>query len=1104
MKNILITHIRKLIISVPRKAARMVAVVILFLCGTERAPATLLYATAGDGHIYQVDTLANTAISYHIAPDSPDSLMFDTMGNVIYTAINVGLVRSYNPNTTFDSVIASGLNGPVDVALEPGGNTMLVSKFGGGGIDRINLVNPAHPRTPLVLPADTGPNPEGIAFDSAGNLFANLGVRGAPGSSGKYVAKINPITGLILSQTKLLPGLDGLTYDSYSHMLYAASLYNTGGVTGTVYQIDPTNLNNVVDLGQAHGWSIPRADGITSDGSGHIFVASAPGSPGDGFVYDINLMTFTLTKGGVHVSDSLDDLAPASGLGAPPGEVFATQECWGKKPHFEDPAYATVFTGQVAVATCFADLETDAVLVVEDLKNQATAPLNTNYAPPAYHGPASSWTKNNLGDIFGLTFDDFGNIYVTATTAYGTDTYPAGGTAMDIYKIDGGSGAITLFKALPQSPATLPGAGLGNIAYDGTHKNFYVSNIDDGLIYRLDLSGNTLSTWDHGVNLPTAYPPSLAIPDDPKTPFTALGRRVWGLQAHNNRLYYAVWWEDAGRPNAVHANEIWSVALSSSGNFVLGTDQLEVSMPADVFLDGVVSNYSNPVSDISFGPTGTMLLAERTMADDTTPDAHEARALEYMLSGISWIPTTSVFSIGVPGVSFGFPPLNVGASSAGGTDYDFGAGGRAWVTGDALQLSPVNIYGLQGLPASGGSILDSILIDLNGVVSQQNKTQIGDVEIPCPSCKVNGTVVTPANASAPYTYQFTITNNSTVAASTIVILPISGVTSITPQTILLSPALQPGQTSQTFTLTLNGAQPGVEACFNMALVAADGTACCSLQLCVPIPSCFEVLSQIVTCLPNGQVKVTVTLKNLEPYTLYYASIVPSNPAKTATPPFFTLGTPVPPFGTTTVATVISPVAFGETVFYTLTIHASDLSTCCSRVLSFTANCKRIPIGAASRLTHGASGAFDIAMPLTGTSGVEDRDGSSKYLAVFTFDSPVSSGEATIVSGTATAGAPIFSGNEMQVPLTEVADQQNVTIELSNLDGEEGTTDVAFGFLKGDVNGDRTVKNTDVNQIKADTGQLVTGSNFRDDINLSGRVDKPDSKAASANKNHSLP
>ena len=93
---------------------------------------------------------------------------------------------------------------------------------------------------------------------------------------------------------------------------------------------------------------------------------------------------------------------------------------------------------------------------------------------------------------------------------------------------------------------------------------------------------------------------------------------------------------------------------------------------------------------------------------------------------------------------------------------------------------------------------------------------------------------------------------------------------------------------------------------------------------------------------------------------------------------------------------------------------------------------------------------------------------------------------------------------MQVPLTGVADQQNVTVEISNVDGDGGFDDVAFGFLIGDVNGDRRVNNTDGNQVKADKRQLVTSSNFRDDINLSGRVDEPDKNAVSANKNHRIP
>lgn len=402
------------------------------------------------------------------------------------------------------------------------------------------------------------------------------------------------------------------------------------------------------------------------------------------------------------------------------GEIVA--QCTGKTPAYDDPVYASTFTGQVAVATCFAAQSSDPVLVVIDLKNQASAPLDTSWdatsSPPTAFYHAASWTKANLGNVFGLTLDNGGNIYLTATSSFSGDTFgPAG--AGGIYRIDASSGAVTAFATLANT-----GASLGNIHYDATYDSFYVTNLDDGLIVRLDHppgngTATVLGQWDHGANLPSSTPPSAAIPDDPAQPFTPLGRRVWGVHSVSGRLYYSVWWEHQGAPDPAHANEIWSVALEAAGGFVVGTARLEVSLPP---LPG--GTYSNPVSDINFGPAGKMLLAERSMGDLTTPSAHLSRGLEYFLSAGAWMPSPIVFE-----VSQAFPP----GSTAGGVDQDFASGGRIWFSGDALHLgSPDNIYGLQGLPASGGDTTNSILIDLNGDVAEQNKTEIGDVAISCP------------------------------------------------------------------------------------------------------------------------------------------------------------------------------------------------------------------------------------------------------------------------------------------------------------------------------------------------------------------------------------
>jgi hypothetical protein len=162
------------------------------------------------------------------------------------------------------------------------------------------------------------------------------------------------------------------------------------------------------------------------------------------------------------------------------------------------------------------------------------------------------------------------------------------------------------------------------------------------------------------------------------------------------------------------------------------------------------------------------------------------------------------------------------------------------------------------------------------------------------------------------------------------------------------------------------------------------------------------------------------------------------------------------------------------------------------------------LSAASRLTHGAAGTFDIAMPLSGTSGVEDRS-SGTYNAVFTFDGPVTSGQVTVLSGTATIGAISFSGNSMTAQLTGVTSAEVVTLRVQNINGDgQLHGDVPFGFLTADVNGNRIVDRPDQQQIQTDRGQPVTASNFRDDINLSGKVDMPDLQSVQTNRGHSIP
>jgi len=268
-----------------------------------RAQATILYATSISGsQIDQVDTTTNVVTPYLNTLSAPDSIIFDSTGNILYTTVYTGQVVRYNPITTMSTSLASGLSNAADMVLEPGGNSMLVSEFGNGNIDRINLVT----RSFTTLTTGTG-NPEGLAYDGT-KLFANIGYRGG-GPSGKEVAEIDPVTGAILATSPGLNSLDGLTYDPYSGLLYASSLFGN-----FVYSIDPNNLNIVQNVTGTLG-IVPAPDGITTDGVGNIFIASSD-SGGDSHIYQLNLINHTLTQD--TFVNGLDDLAPAFGGGSIP------------------------------------------------------------------------------------------------------------------------------------------------------------------------------------------------------------------------------------------------------------------------------------------------------------------------------------------------------------------------------------------------------------------------------------------------------------------------------------------------------------------------------------------------------------------------------------------------------------------------------------------------------------------------------------------------------------------------------------------------------------------------------------------------------------------
>src|SRR5690606_8661370 len=132
---------------------------------------------------------------------------------------------------------------------------------------------------------------------------------------------------------------------------------------------------------------------------------------------------------------------------------------------------------------------------------------------------------------------------------------------------------------------------------------------------------------------------------------------------------------------------------------------------------------SQPVSDLSFASDGWMLIAQRTMNNDSGTGAHKSTTFDYDYENGTWVwhGTNSVVGELLP------------YSATGGVDHDFDPEGYVWMTGDALDFGTPNVvYGLQGTPYGGGGIETSTIIDLDHEIISQDKTVYGDVELPIP------------------------------------------------------------------------------------------------------------------------------------------------------------------------------------------------------------------------------------------------------------------------------------------------------------------------------------------------------------------------------------
>jgi uncharacterized delta-60 repeat protein len=168
-----------------------------------------------------------------------------------------------------------------------------------------------------------------------------------------------------------------------------------------------------------------------------------------------------------------------------------------------------------------------------------------------------------------------------------------------------------------------------------------------------------------------------------------------------------------------------------------------------------------------------------------------------------------------------------------------------------------------------------------------------------------------------------------------------------------------------------------------------------------------------------------------------------------------------------------------------------------------------PTRVVSRKIHGSTGAFDIALPITGSPGVECRSGGTTgdYQIIFDFLSEVTFSQAVISGGAGSISGVSGQGTgTITVNLTGVTNAQTINVGLLNASNGTDTSDfvVPVSFLLGDTSGNGVVNASDVTKTKGQVGVPLNDHNFREDVTVNGFINASDVSLVKSKSGTALP
>ncbi len=389
-----------------------------------------------------------------------------------------------------------------------------------------------------------------------------------------------------------------------------------------------------------------------------------------------------------------------------------------------------------SVATCYAGKISDPVAVIFDTHLNSNAPLGddwgtTTSVPVVTAIHPGNWTANQIGQIFGIAIDEKENVYLASSDIYihhpgqnlpiisGNLTRPFSYSAGQIFKCVPPFWSAVPFVSLPNNNDTLN--GIGNIAYDRWNKQLFATNLEDGKIYRIDIStGAILETYDPWVA------------DIGSAGIVLQAERVWGIGVNYENGLIKIYFPRVSGS----LRSIYSITLNNGVFPAANSEVIEISnLPGNQEI----------ISDLAFSSNGNELLISERGA------AHNAFVNSYSRIG-NWVFNRQYFV----GQDLR-PTWSDGGNSAGGVDFAYTEVSRNpsakcdeyfLSTGNymaARNSSIFPIYGIEAINYSGNLSSSTPMptankdtdwfIDFDGLGGTGIKGTIGDVEVfDCTEC----------------------------------------------------------------------------------------------------------------------------------------------------------------------------------------------------------------------------------------------------------------------------------------------------------------------------------------------------------------------------------